>query len=73
MLDISNKLERVNYWMAESQKYAVRDDIFYSGVCFEKAYLLAEELLSLHRSENTFLLSSEKEYLESIIGELNDE
>ncbi len=66
--DITNKLEKSFYWMDESRKHAERGDTYYSGVCFEKAYLLAEELLEMHNKHKTFLTYSEKEYLDSIIG-----
>lgn len=69
---ISDNLEKISYWMDQSKTHAERGDNYYSGVCFEKAYLLAEEILSLNSSGNTFLVSSEKEYLENIIGK-NDE
>ena len=65
---VTDKLERISYWMDQSKISADRGDNYYSGVCFEKAYLFAEEILSLHSSGKTFLVSSEKEYLDNIIG-----
>jgi len=53
--DVTSKLEKSFYWMDEAKKYADYGDTYYSGVCFEKAYLLAEELLQLHDSHKTFL------------------
>lgn len=59
--------------MDEAKKYAEYGDTYYSGVCFEKAYLLAEELLQSHDSHKTFLTHSEREYLQTITGKSNDE
>lgn len=69
---VTDKLERVSYWMEQAKINTERGDTYYSGVCFEKAYLFAEELLSLHSTEKTFLVSSEKEYLENIIGKTDE-
>ena len=65
---VTDKLEKISYWIDQSKIHMNRGDTYYSGVCFEKAHGFAEELLSLHSSEKTFLVSSEKEYLENIIG-----
>ena len=73
MHDVTSKLEKSFYWMDEAKKYAEYGDTYYSGVCFEKAYLLAEELLQLHDSHKTFLTLSEREYLHTIIGNTKDE
>lgn len=69
--DVTNKLEKTFFWMNESEKYALRGDIHYSGICFEKAYLIAEELLEMHTARETFLTYSEKEYLDLIVGNPN--
>ena len=58
--------------MEQSSIYRERKDNYYSNVCFDKAHELAEELLSMHNSTSTFLVPSEQEYLEQIIGKHND-
>lgn len=73
MHDVTSKLEKSFYWMDEAKKYAEYGDTYYSGVCFEKAYLLAEDLLQLHDTQKTFLTYTEREFLQTIIGKPKDE
>ena len=73
MHDVTSKLEKSFHWMDEAKKYAEYGDTYYSGVCFERAYILAEELLQLHDSHKTFLTYSEREYLQTITGKPNNE
>ena len=66
--DVTDTLEKIIYWMDQSKQYSLKNDPHYSGICFDKAHTLAEQLLSMYISNTTFLDSSEREYLENILG-----
>lgn len=65
--EVTNMLERVHYWADQSHLHNNRNDTYYSDICYKKAQGLAEQLLSMHISNATFLISDELEYLETIL------